>query len=109
MRNIWTLLQREYLERVRTRSFVIFTLVMPAFMAGSVLVPTKLAEMNPVGCAPGAGGQQSPDRNGGHARVDMLKTTQRSTPDENPLLPTTYVIQVDTTPTETERDLLRSR
>ncbi len=46
MHNIWTLIQREYLERVRTRSFVIFTLLMPAFMAGIVLIPAKLAEMN---------------------------------------------------------------
>jgi ABC-2 type transport system permease protein len=46
MRNVWTLIQREYLERVRTRSFVIFTLLMPAAMAGIVIVPTKIAEMN---------------------------------------------------------------
>ena len=35
MRNVWTLIQREYLERVRSRSFIIFTLLMPAFMAGT--------------------------------------------------------------------------
>jgi ABC-2 type transport system permease protein len=46
MHNIWTLIQREYLERVRTRSFVIFTLLMPAAMAGIVLIPTKVAQMN---------------------------------------------------------------
>ncbi len=46
MHNVWTLMQREYLERVRSRSFVIFTLLMPAFMAGIVLIPAKLAEMN---------------------------------------------------------------
>ena len=34
MHNVWTLIRREYLERVRTRSFVIFTLLMPAAMAG---------------------------------------------------------------------------
>jgi ABC-2 type transport system permease protein len=46
MHNIWTLIQREYLERVRTRSFVIFTLLMPAAMAGIVFVPTKIAQMS---------------------------------------------------------------
>ena len=46
MHNVWTLVKREYLERVRSRSFVIFTLLMPAFMAGSVLIPAKLAQMN---------------------------------------------------------------
>jgi ABC-type Na+ efflux pump permease subunit len=33
-------MQREYLERVRTRSFLIFTLLMPAAMAGIVFIPT---------------------------------------------------------------------
>ena len=45
MHNVWTLLKREYLERVRSRSFIVFTLLMPAFMAGSVLIPAKIAEM----------------------------------------------------------------
>jgi ABC-2 type transport system permease protein len=112
MRNVWTLLQREYLERVRTRSFVIFTLVMPAFMAGSVLVPTKLAEMN-------SGGERHLVLVVNNPQIATAVTqelanaktskSQRSTPDENPLLPTTYVIQVDTTPTEAERNLLRQQ
>ncbi len=62
MHNVWTLLQREYLERVRTRSFVIFTLLMPAFMAGIVLIPAKIAEMNSGGERQrGHRGQRSPD------------------------------------------------
>ena len=36
MRNLWTLVRREYLERVRSRSFVIFTLLMPAGLGGAV-------------------------------------------------------------------------
>jgi len=110
MHNVWVLLQREYLERVRTRSFVIFTLVMPAFMAGSVLVPTKLAEMN-------SGGERhlvlvvnNPQiATAVTQELSAAKPPERSTPDENSLLPTTYVIQVDTTPTEAERELLRQR
>jgi ABC-2 type transport system permease protein len=46
MHNIWTLVQREYLERVRSRSFLIFTLLMPAFMAAIMLIPAKLEQMN---------------------------------------------------------------
>ncbi len=110
MHNVWVLLQREYLERVRTRSFLIFTLVMPAFMAGSVLVPTKLAEMN-------SGGERhlvlvvnNPQIAAAVTQeLSTSKPPERSTPDENSLLPTTYVIQVDTTPTEAERELLRQR
>ena len=44
MHNVWMLMQREYLERVRSRSFLIFTLLMPAFMAGSVLIPDETCE-----------------------------------------------------------------
>ena len=43
MHNVWALIQREYLERVRSRSFVVLTLLMPAIMAGIVLIPAKLA------------------------------------------------------------------
>jgi len=46
MHNVWTLVKREYLERVRSRSFVIFTLVMPAIMAGVVLIPATLDQMS---------------------------------------------------------------
>ena len=35
MRNVWMLIQREYLERVRAARSSIFTLLMPAFMAGT--------------------------------------------------------------------------
>jgi ABC-2 type transport system permease protein len=46
MRNVWTLVKREYLERVRTRSFLIFTLLMPALMAAIMIIPTTLERMN---------------------------------------------------------------
>ena len=42
MRNIGLILRREYLERVRTKSFVISTILLPLFMAGMVILPTKL-------------------------------------------------------------------
>lgn len=43
MRNVWLVVKREYLERVRTRAFVIFTLLMPALVGAMVFVPAKLA------------------------------------------------------------------
>lgn len=42
MHNVWLILQREYLERVRTKGFVIFTLLMPLFIVGIVVGPQKL-------------------------------------------------------------------
>ena len=42
MRNIWLIIKREYLARVRTKGFILFTILMPAFMAGIVILPGKL-------------------------------------------------------------------
>ena len=42
MRNVWLILRREYLERVRTRAFILFTVLMPVFIAGVVVGPAKL-------------------------------------------------------------------
>jgi ABC-2 type transport system permease protein len=42
MRNIWLIARREYLERVRTKSFIIMTLLIPAFMFAFTVGPTFL-------------------------------------------------------------------
>jgi ABC-2 type transport system permease protein len=42
MRNIWLIARREYLERVRTRSFIVMTILIPALMLGATVVPTLL-------------------------------------------------------------------
>ena len=43
MHNIFIIAKREYLERVRTRSFVIMTFLIPGLMIGVSVVPTMLA------------------------------------------------------------------
>jgi ABC-2 type transport system permease protein len=43
MHNIWLIVQREYLERVRTRSFIVLTLLIPAIMTMMMVLPAKLA------------------------------------------------------------------
>jgi ABC-2 type transport system permease protein len=43
MHNIWLVIQREYLERVRTRAFIVFTLLIPAIMTVMMVLPAKLA------------------------------------------------------------------
>jgi ABC-2 type transport system permease protein len=42
MHNIFVIAKREYLERVRTRSFVIMTFFIPLLMFGAILVPNLL-------------------------------------------------------------------
>ncbi len=45
LRNTWLIIRREYLERVRTRSFIVLTLLAPAIMTVLMLLPAKLATM----------------------------------------------------------------
>src|ERR1700751_4975924 len=49
MRNIGLILRREYLERVRTKSFLISTILLPLFMFGMIYLPSKLAMMKTEG------------------------------------------------------------
>ena len=43
MRNTWLIIRREYLERVRTRAFIVSTILLPAFMFGVTVLPSLLA------------------------------------------------------------------
>src|SRR5215469_7125820 len=113
MRNTWVILKREYLERVRTRTFLVLTLLAPAFMTGLMILPAKLATM----------GQQpehivivaSTQQFGDSVRQQLLAepliseeseavdSTAKSKPEDR------YTIDVDPTPTETERATLRDK
>lgn len=43
MRNMWLVLKREYLERVRRKSFLVLTILVPALMAGAIWIPMRIA------------------------------------------------------------------
>ena len=45
MRNTWLVIRREFLERVRAKSFIISTILMPAFVFAITVLPTKLMSM----------------------------------------------------------------
>lgn len=47
MRNIFLIARREYLERVRTRAFIIMTFLIPALMLGVTILPTYLMSRTP--------------------------------------------------------------
>jgi len=42
MRNLWIIARREYLERIRSKAFIITTILIPALMGGSLVVPALL-------------------------------------------------------------------
>ena len=37
MRNVWLIAKREYLERVRTKSFILTTVLIPLLMGGGII------------------------------------------------------------------------
>jgi ABC-2 type transport system permease protein len=47
MRNLFLIIGREYLIRVRTRAFLLFTVLMPLFVGGVVILPSKLMSRPP--------------------------------------------------------------
>ena len=107
MHNIWILLKREYIERVRSRSFIVLTLVMPAIMAGSVLIPAKIAEMtsggnthivivaNDAALATAVGHELS-----------IAKQESELGTEASKLPPRVYTVEVDTEVSDAERDRL---
>jgi len=43
MRNVWLVIRREYREHVRTKAFIISTILMPVLMGGIMFLPARLA------------------------------------------------------------------
>ncbi|MGD0212698.1 MAG: ABC transporter permease [Terriglobales bacterium] len=117
MRNTWLIIRREYLERVRTRSFVVLTLLLPAIMTGVMILPAKLANIGEksqrivvVTSTPQFGetvrqGLLSASRDTGDSDDDEAnsETKAAKTPDQQ------YIIDVDTNATEAERAILRDK
>jgi len=107
MHNVWTLVKREYLERVRSRSFLIFTLLMPAIMAGVVLIPAALVRYD-------TGGERkivivANDPELAKAVGQELGRARQQPEEEELERPgprAVYSIQVDTDTSDAERDRL---
>jgi ABC-2 type transport system permease protein len=47
MRNLMLIIGREYLVRVRTKAFLLFTVLMPLFIGGVVVLPSRLMSRGP--------------------------------------------------------------
>ena len=114
MHNIWLIIQREYLERVRTRAFIVLTLLIPAIMTAVMVLPAKLA----------TGGQKSQHivlvtsnvKFGQAVRQQLLSpatATHQGQPESEDAgrrkLSKQDVIDVDANPTESERAVLQGK
>jgi ABC-2 type transport system permease protein len=113
MRNTWVVLKREYLERVRTRTFLVLTLLAPAIMTALMILPAKLTTMSekPNYIVIVASTQPF----GELLRQQLLSELTVSDDDESEEASAKqkpedqYTIVIDTTTTESERASLRDK
>lgn len=116
MRNMWLIIRREYLERVRKRSFVVLTLLLPGIMTVAMLLPAKLINM-------GEKVQHlvvvTSTRQFGEMVRQRFLSASTDTNEDDEANPETnaakktpeqeYNIDVDSNPTEAERAVLRDK
>jgi len=116
MRNFWVIIKREYLERVRTRSFLILTLLVPGIMTVVMILPAKLATMGEkaqhivvVTSTPQFGEMI---RQHFLTALTAMDDDDQPNPDPNAAKPKPedeYIIDVDSNATEAERTALRDK
>src|SRR5215467_1765312 len=111
MRNTWVILKREYLERVRTRIFLVLTLLAPAIMTALMVLPAKLATMGekPEHIVIVASTKEF----GATVRQQLLAEPLVSEENEDDAAKrkpeTSYTIDIDTTASESGRTVLRGK
>jgi len=114
MHNTWLVIQREYLERIRSKAFIIMTLLMPVFMASTILIPTFLADMKSDVTRHLVIVADNPEV-AEAVRQELMAPPPTSDQAEDPntstskAAPPRYAIDIDTTVTGTERDKLRNQ
>ena len=116
--------KRQYLERVRTRSFLVLTLLLPAIMAGAFIIPAKLSSMKSakaqrlvvVTSTPQFGeivrqqlvaGDKTDDEKAGADTGKDIEKDKDIGEDNEPSR--NYSIEVDPNPSDAERTVLRNR
>jgi ABC-2 type transport system permease protein len=104
MRNTWLILRREYLERVRTRSFLLSTLLLPAVMIALMVLPGKLATLKAAGTKRLAVVCADPD----FARAVQSQLESKPLEPDHDSAPR-YDIEIVSTPTDATRAALTSR
>ncbi len=121
LRNTWLVIKREYLERVRQRSFIVLTLLLPAIMIGAFAIPAKLSSMKSskiqrlvVVTSTAQFGelvrQQILDSGNTESADNKDKNKDKEDKDLDEDKPSRgYAIEVDANASEAERNALRSR
>lgn len=112
LRNIWLITKREYLERVRTKAFIIFTLLTPALSIAWGVLPTMMINKR-------TSSHQhlvvvSQNQQLGNAvkeRIEAPPADPAAKAASNPVTSqgTKYTVDVDTDLSETERAALKAK
>lgn len=117
MHNIFIIAKREYLERVRTRSFVIMTFFIPLLMFGIIVVPTMLAnrgsnETKRMVVVAGDRDTAEMIRSRIEQKQDQEKSADKGGVKLNQkrsLLPTNFTVEVSTNTADSERAALTGK
>ncbi len=122
--NTWLIIKREYLERVRQRSFIVLTVLLPAIVGGAFFIPAKLSSMKSsktqhlvvVTSDPKFGEivrqQLLPSAKTDDEKASADKTKEDKDDkdsDDDDKSSNNYTIEVDSNPTEAERTALQNR
>lgn len=110
MRNTFLIVRREYLERVKTKSFLVLTFLVPVLMAAMVVLPVKLGNMKSEGTRRLV--IVTADESVGKAiQQQLVRPAQPNdaTEERNDDKPARYSLTISTTLTEAERSLLRQQ
>jgi ABC-2 type transport system permease protein len=117
MHNIFIIAKREYLERVRSRSFVIMTFFIPLLMFGITVVPTMLAnrrseETKRMVVVAGDRDTAEMIRSRIERQQDQQKSADKgaaSPGQKRSLPPTNFTVEVSTNTADSERAALTAR
>jgi len=113
MHNIFIIAKREYLERVRTRSFVMMTFLIPALMIGVSVVPTLLANRGSNEAkhmVVVAGDRDTAEQI--RSRIEQGKDKSAKSEDKNGTTrssPAHYTVEISTNATDAERASLTEK
>ncbi len=123
LNNTWLIIKREYLERVRQRSFIVLTVLLPAIVGGAFFIPAKLSSMKSsktqhlvVVTSDLKFGEivrqqllSSAKTDDEKAGADKSKVDKDDKDLDDDKSSNNYTIDVDSTPSETERTALQNR
>jgi ABC-2 type transport system permease protein len=112
MHKVWLIIRREYIVRVRTKAFVIFTVLMPLLMGAVVVLPSKLMMQGGgtkhiviVAADAGLANAMKSELSASHVSVDDDAVPADTKPINKP----DFDVSVQTTPTEALRQQLTTQ